>query len=133
MTSCSGVLTGKSATRCGIALRCRSVGGLLLGLDPDAIAEELGFTAAADNSIDATAARDFAAEAAFVFTMIGVDLSRLAEDIILWSTTEFGYVTLFHVDHAAGPVAGRVRPGWDAVTAPARRRAPSGTPPMFDA
>ncbi len=38
--------------------------------------------------------RDFAAEAAFVFTMIGVDLSRLAEDIILWSTTEFGYVTL---------------------------------------
>ena len=51
-------------------------------------------TAAADNSIDATAARDFAAEAAFVFAMIGVDLSRLAEDIILWSTTEFGYVTL---------------------------------------
>ena len=44
--------------------------------------------------MDATAARDFAAEAAFVFTMIGVDLSRLAEDIILWSTTEFGYVTL---------------------------------------
>jgi argininosuccinate lyase len=44
--------------------------------------------------VDATAARDFAAEAAFVFTMIGVDLSRLAEDIILWSTTEFGYVTL---------------------------------------
>ena len=47
-----------------------------------------------DNSIDATAARDFAAEAAFVLAMIGVDLSRLAEDIILWSTTEFGYVTL---------------------------------------
>ncbi len=51
-------------------------------------------TAAADNSIDATASRDFAAEAAFVFAMIAVDLSRLAEDIILWSTTEFGYVTL---------------------------------------
>jgi argininosuccinate lyase len=65
-----------------------------LGLDPDAIAAELGFTAAADNSIDATASRDFAAEAAFVLAMIGVDLSRLAEDIILWSTTEFGYVTL---------------------------------------
>jgi argininosuccinate lyase len=54
----------------------------------------LGFTAAADNSIDATAARDFAAEAAFVFAMIAVDLSRLAEDVILWSSTEFGYVTL---------------------------------------
>ncbi|TAM66697.1 argininosuccinate lyase [Mycobacterium sp.] len=71
-----------------------ALAGSSLGLDPDAIAAELGFAAAADNSIDATAARDFAAEAAFVFAMIGVDLSRLAEDIILWSSTEFGYVTL---------------------------------------
>jgi len=71
-----------------------ALAGSSLGLDPDAIALELGFRAAADNSIDATAARDFAAEAAFVFAMIGVDLSRLAEDIILWSTTEFGYVTM---------------------------------------
>jgi argininosuccinate lyase len=71
-----------------------ALAGSSLGLDPDAIAAELGFAAAADNSIDATAARDFAAEAAFVFAMIGVDLSRLAEDVILWSSTEFGYVTL---------------------------------------
>ncbi|MDX1875783.1 argininosuccinate lyase [Mycolicibacterium sp. 120266] len=71
-----------------------ALAGSSLGLDPDAIAAELGFDAAADNSIDATAARDFAAEAAFVFAMIAVDLSRLAEDIILWSTTEFGYVKL---------------------------------------
>jgi len=71
-----------------------ALAGSSLGLNPDAIAEELGFTAAADNSIDATAARDFAAEAAFVLAMIAVDLSRLAEDVILWSTTEFGYVTL---------------------------------------
>ena len=71
-----------------------ALAGSSLGLDPDAIAAELGFAAAADNSIDATASRDFAAEAAFVLAMIGVDLSRLAEDIILWSTTEFGYVTL---------------------------------------
>jgi argininosuccinate lyase len=71
-----------------------ALAGSSLGLDPDAIAEELGFAAAADNSIDATASRDFAAEAAFVLAMIGVDLSRLAEDIILWSTTEFGYATL---------------------------------------
>ncbi|MCH9731357.1 MAG: argininosuccinate lyase [Actinomycetia bacterium] len=71
-----------------------ALAGSSLGLDPDAIALELGFRAAADNSIDATAARDFAAEAAFVFAMIGVDLSRLAEDIIVWSTTEFGYVTM---------------------------------------
>jgi argininosuccinate lyase len=71
-----------------------ALAGSSLGLDPDAIAAELGFAAAADNSVDATAARDFAAEAAFVFAMIGVDLSRLAEDIIIWSSTEFGYVTL---------------------------------------
>ncbi len=71
-----------------------ALAGSSLGVDPDAIAAELGFTTAADNSIDATAARDFAAEAAFVFAMIGVDLSRLSEDIILWSTTEFGYVIL---------------------------------------
>ncbi|OYN74873.1 argininosuccinate lyase [Mycolicibacterium sphagni] len=71
-----------------------ALAGSSLGLDPDAIAEELGFAAAADNSIDATASRDFAAEAAFVLAMIAVDLSRLAEDIILWSTTEFGYARL---------------------------------------
>ncbi|BBY08617.1 argininosuccinate lyase [Mycobacterium noviomagense] len=71
-----------------------ALAGSSLGLDPDVVAEELGFSAAADNSVDATAARDFAAEAAFVLAMIGVDLSRLAEDIIIWSSTEFGYVTL---------------------------------------
>ncbi|CQD15185.1 argininosuccinate lyase [Mycobacterium europaeum] len=71
-----------------------ALAGSSLGLDPDAIAAKLGFTTAADNSIDATAARDFAAEAAFIFAMIAVDISRLAEDIILWSSTEFGYVRL---------------------------------------
>ncbi|CAN5486640.1 argininosuccinate lyase [soil metagenome] len=71
-----------------------ALAGSSLGLDPDAIAADLGFATAADNSVDATASRDFAAEAAFVLAMIGVDLSRLAEDIILWSSTEFGYVKL---------------------------------------
>ncbi|BBY00648.1 argininosuccinate lyase [Mycobacterium seoulense] len=71
-----------------------ALAGSSLGLDPDAIAAKLGFAEAAANSIDATAARDFAAEAAFIFAMIAVDTSRLAEDIILWSSTEFGYVRL---------------------------------------
>ncbi len=71
-----------------------ALAGSSLGLDPDAIARDLGFAAAADNSVDATAARDFAAEASFIFAMIGVDLSRLAEDIIIWSSTEFSYVSL---------------------------------------
>ncbi len=71
-----------------------ALAGSSLGLDPESIAGDLGFASAADNSVDATAARDFAAEAAFVLAMTSVDLSRLAEDIILWSSTEFGYVTL---------------------------------------
>ncbi|MFI2232877.1 argininosuccinate lyase [Nocardia testacea] len=71
-----------------------ALAGSSLGLDPEAIAAELDFTAAAANSIDATSARDFAAEAAFVLAMIAVDLSRMAEEIILWSTPEFGYITL---------------------------------------
>ncbi len=71
-----------------------ALAGSSLGLDPEAIAHELGFSTSADNSVDATAARDFAAEAAFVLAMIAVNLSRLAEDIILWSSTEFGYVRL---------------------------------------
>lgn len=71
-----------------------ALAGSSLGLDPDAIAADLGFDAAADNSIDATSARDFAAEAAFVFAQIAVDLSRMAEEVILWSTPEFGYITL---------------------------------------
>ncbi|QRY64382.1 argininosuccinate lyase [Gordonia sp. PDNC005] len=71
-----------------------ALAGSSLGLDPAAIAADLGFDSAADNSIDATSSRDFAAEAAFVFAMAAVDLSRLGEDVILWSTPEFGYVTL---------------------------------------
>lgn len=71
-----------------------ALAGSSLHLDPEAIAEELGFDAAADNSLDATSSRDFAAEAAFVLAQIAVDMSRLAEEIIAWSTPEFGYVTL---------------------------------------
>lgn len=71
-----------------------ALAGSSLGLDPDAIAADLGFAAAAENSIDATSSRDFAAEAAFVLAMIGVDLSRMAEEIIIWTTPEFNYATL---------------------------------------
>lgn len=71
-----------------------ALAGSSLALDPEAIAEELGFATAGDNSIDATSSRDFASEAAFVLAQTAVDLSRLAEEIIAWSTPEFGYVTL---------------------------------------
>ncbi|MBF0580612.1 argininosuccinate lyase [Corynebacterium sp. ED61] len=71
-----------------------ALAGSSLALDPEAIADELGFDTAGDNSIDATSSRDFASEAAFVLAQTAVDLSRLAEEIIAWSTPEFGYVTL---------------------------------------
>lgn len=71
-----------------------ALAGSSLGLDPAAVATELGFHAPVENSIDGTASRDFAAEAAFVLAMLAVDLSRIAEEIILWATAEFGYVEL---------------------------------------
>ncbi len=71
-----------------------ALAGSTLGLDPLLVARELGFARSSENSIDGTAARDVVAEFAFVAAQIGVDLSRFAEEIILWNTREFGFVTL---------------------------------------
>ncbi|WP_144797176.1 argininosuccinate lyase [Microbacterium paludicola] len=71
-----------------------ALAGSTLGLDPALVARELGLDRPAENSLDGTAARDVVAEFAFITAMIGVDLSRLSEEIILWNTREFGFVTL---------------------------------------
>ncbi|MBK4142867.1 argininosuccinate lyase [Corynebacterium macginleyi] len=71
-----------------------ALAGSSLQLDPEAIAAELGFDSAVENSLDGTASRDFASETAFVLAQIAVDMSRLAEEIIYWCTPEYGYVTL---------------------------------------
>jgi argininosuccinate lyase len=71
-----------------------ALAGSSLGLDPQQVARELGFTDSSPNSIDGTAARDFVAELAFVLAMAGVDVSRLAEEVIVWATKEFGFVEL---------------------------------------
>jgi argininosuccinate lyase len=71
-----------------------ALAGSSLGLDPQQVATELGFTDSSPNSIDGTAARDFVAEFAFVAAMVGVDVSRLAEEVILWATREFDFVKL---------------------------------------
>jgi len=71
-----------------------ALAGSSLGLDPAAVAAELGFDAPVENSIDGTASRDVVAEFAWVSAMLGVDLSRLAEEVVLWSTVEFGFVRL---------------------------------------
>ena len=71
-----------------------ALAGSSLGLNPQAVAAELGFSDSVENSIDGTASRDIFAEFAFCAAMIGVDLSRLSEEIIVWATAEFGFVKL---------------------------------------
>nr|WP_243861680.1 argininosuccinate lyase [Frigoribacterium endophyticum] len=71
-----------------------ALAGSSLGLDPLLVATELGFDRTTENSIDATASRDVVAEFAFVAASIGIDVSRLAEEVILWSTREFAFVKL---------------------------------------
>ncbi|PPK95182.1 argininosuccinate lyase [Kineococcus xinjiangensis] len=71
-----------------------ALAGSSLGLDPAAVAAELGFERSVENSIDGTASRDVAAEFAFVAAMIGVDLSRVSEEVIVWVTKEFSFATL---------------------------------------
>ncbi len=71
-----------------------ALAGSALPLDPAQVARELGFTAAAANSIDAVSDRDFAAEFLFVAALTGVHLSRLGEEVVLWTTAGFGWVEL---------------------------------------
>ncbi|MFC8502210.1 argininosuccinate lyase [Pedococcus sp. NPDC057267] len=71
-----------------------ALAGSSLGLDPEAVAADLGFDTSVENSIDGTASRDFVAEFAFVAAMTAVDVSRLAEEVVLWATKEFSFVTL---------------------------------------
>ena len=71
-----------------------ALAGSSLGLDPALVAAELGLSGATENSIDATASRDVVAEFAWIAAQLGIDLSRFAEEIILWNTREFGFVRL---------------------------------------
>lgn len=71
-----------------------ALAGSSLGLDADAIAVELGLAHTSDNSIDGTSSRDVVAEFAYIGAQIGVDISRLSEDLILWATREFGFIRL---------------------------------------
>jgi argininosuccinate lyase len=71
-----------------------ALAGSSLGLDPQAVALDLGFTEALGNSIDATSDRDWVAEFLFAGAMIGVHLSRIGEEVILMASREFGWATL---------------------------------------
>ncbi len=68
-------------------------GGSSLPLDPDQTAELMGFAGTFDNSLDAVASRDFVSEYAFCCAQTMVTLSRLSEELVLWATTEFDWVS----------------------------------------
>jgi argininosuccinate lyase len=68
--------------------------GSSLPLDRDMTAEAVGMEAPMDNSLDAVASRDFVAEYVFCCAQSMIHLSRLAEELVIWSTKEFGWVTL---------------------------------------
>ena len=71
-----------------------ALAGSTLGLDPKLVAEELGLNGVSENSMDATSSRDLVAEFVFILSLIGVDLSRISEEVIAWVSYEFGYATL---------------------------------------
>ncbi|MEC9467819.1 MAG: argininosuccinate lyase [Actinomycetota bacterium] len=71
-----------------------ALAGSSLPLDPDGVAVDLGFAARFENSLDAVSDRDFVAETLFALALLGVHLSRIGEELILWSTAEFGFVGL---------------------------------------
>src|SRR6266571_2937234 len=69
-----------------------ALAGSTILLDRESIARELGFVRVSQNSLDAVSDRDFVCEFLFCLAMIGMHLSRLSEDLIIWSTSEFGFV-----------------------------------------
>ena len=78
-----------------------ALAGSSLPLDPDGVARELGFASRFQNSLDAVSDRDFVAESLFDLSLVGVHLSRIGEEIVLWATEEFGFVVL-HDSYATG-------------------------------
>ena len=69
-----------------------ALAGSTIVLDRELIARELGFARVSQNSLDAVSDRDFVCEFLFCLAMIGMHLSRVSEDLIIWSTIEFDFV-----------------------------------------
>ena len=85
------------ATACRLdvsPLGAGALAGSSLPLDPDGVAEDLGFSARFENSLDAVSDRDFVAETLFDLALLGIHLSRIGEELVVWSTEEFGFAVL---------------------------------------
>jgi argininosuccinate lyase len=78
-----------------------ALAGSSLPLDPDGVAADLGFAARFENSLDAVSDRDFVAESLFVLSLLAIHLSRIGEELVLWSSEEFGFVVLDD-EHSTG-------------------------------
>jgi argininosuccinate lyase len=77
-----------------LPLGAGALAGNALGIDREFLARELGFARVSENSLDAVSDRDFIAEFLFDCALLGTHLSRLGEDIVLYSSAEFGFLTL---------------------------------------
>jgi len=71
-----------------------ALAGSSIPLDPDGVAEDLGFAARFENSLDAVSDRDFVAESLFALALLGVHLSRIGEEVVLWTSEEFAFARL---------------------------------------
>jgi argininosuccinate lyase len=71
-----------------------ALAGSSLPIDPAVTAADLGFAAVFDNSLDAVGDRDFVAEAVFDLALVGIHLSRIGEEWVLWTSAEFGFARL---------------------------------------
>jgi argininosuccinate lyase len=77
-----------------LPLGSAALAGTTFDLDRNMVADELGFASISDNSMDAVSDRDFVLEYLFSASVLMMHLSRLSEEIVLWSTREFGFVIL---------------------------------------
>ena len=94
-----------AAARIGVSpLGAGAGGGSTLPLRPEVAAAEVGFDTVFMNSLDAVASRDFVAEYVFACAQVMAHLSRFAEDLVLWSSAEFGWITIPD-SHATGSSA----------------------------
>ena len=90
----SRALTQALARTDAMPLGAGALAGTTLQIDRKAVAEELGFARIVENSMDAVSDRDFAVDFLSAAALLAVHLSRMSEEIILWTTSEFGFATL---------------------------------------
>ncbi len=77
-----------------LPLGAGALAGNALGIDREFLVRELGFARVSENSVDAVSDRDFIVEFLFCAALLGVHLSRLGEDLVLYSSAEFGFITM---------------------------------------